>query len=157
MKFIILDYDKKSAAKMLCDKHVKSIPSETCQILCNVIHLIYPNRRDIPFNKHNSNHPATKWALESKSNYMWLLRTFYYQRKEYTRRFGKQHKTTQAFEWLRDNSPYNMRDIGLTEFPQVLPDKYKSDDVVNSYRNFYIGEKSNVLNYTNRRKPTWLY
>lgn len=156
MKFLILDYDQKTSAKMTCDKHIKSLPSETCQILCNVIHKLYPNRKDIPFNSYNSNHPATNWVLESKDNYIWLMDMLYYYRKEYTRRFGKQHKTTQTFEWLRDNSPYNLKNFGVTGFPLLMPIKYKSDDIVQSYRKYYIGEKSNMLNYTNRRKPNWI-
>ena len=79
----------------------------------------------------------------------------YYQSREYTYRFGKQHKTINTFEWLRDNIP-NIKDNGLTPFPLVVPDKYKTKDTVESYRNYYMNEKKENIKYTKRRAPKWL-
>lgn len=157
MKFILLDYDQKKASKMLCDKHVRTLPLETCQLLCNAHHYYNPNReKEIPYSAHNMNHIVTKWLLESLDNYLWLLDMLYYQMREYTIRFGKQHKTQRELEWLRDNKPKYNNKIGLTDFPKNLPQKYISGDIVSSYRKYYANEKKGMLKYTKRKKPTWI-
>lgn len=155
MNIFVLDYDQKTSAKMLCDKHVVKMPTETCQILCDVHHSQPKKRKDIPYKQYNIKNPAVIWANESLSNYMWLMRMLYYQTREYTVRYGKRHKTELVHEWLRDNKPL-IKDIGLTPFPLIMPDKYKTNDTVESYRNYYLGEKKHILNYTKRRKPIWM-
>lgn len=155
MKFIVLDNVQKASSKMLCDKHVTNLPNETCQILCNVQHLLKVKRKDIPYNPINTKHPVVLWAKESLSNYMWLMDMLYFQQREYTYRFSKQHKVTHTYEWLRVNIP-QMDDKGLTPFPLMMPDKYKSGDIIESYRKFYMNEKKDMLKYTKRRKPKWL-
>lgn len=40
--------------------------------------------------------------------------------------------------------------------PCAMPDEYKVDSVVQSYRNYYIGEKQHILQYTKRDIPYWL-
>ena len=38
-----------------------------------------------------------------------------------------------------------------------MPDEYKNpDDPVESYRTYYICEKSNILTWTKRGSPWWL-
>jgi hypothetical protein len=37
-----------------------------------------------------------------------------------------------------------------------MPDEYKVDDVVESYRNYYRGGKKNILVWKNGHKPEWL-
>jgi hypothetical protein len=36
-----------------------------------------------------------------------------------------------------------------------MPDEYKVECVVESYRNYYIGEKSDLAVWKNRKKPDW--
>jgi hypothetical protein len=46
--------------------------------------------------------------------------------------------------------------IGLTEFPQAMPEQYKvPGDPVQAYRNFYVGEKLQFARWT-RRRPAWI-
>ena len=46
---------------------------------------------------------------------------------------------------------------GLTPFALAMPDKYKQDDAVLAYRNYYKNEKSKICaNYTNRDIPHFL-
>jgi hypothetical protein len=47
-------------------------------------------------------------------------------------------------------------DIGLTEFAQAMPDKYKvKGDAVKAYRNYYNGEKARIAKWKNGNVPTW--
>jgi hypothetical protein len=93
--------------------------------------------------------------MESKSNYYWLLSLLKKQLIEYTYRYGRRHKTNDVYDWLVKND-INLKDNGLTKFALAMPDKYKSDDAVDSYRKFYIGEKLHFLKYTKRNIPYWL-
>ena len=36
-----------------------------------------------------------------------------------------------------------------------MPDKYKVDSVVESYRNYYIGDKAKIAEWTKREIPEW--
>ena len=36
-----------------------------------------------------------------------------------------------------------------------MPDKYKIDDPVQSYRNYYLGEKAHLAKWTKRDVPNW--
>ena len=36
-----------------------------------------------------------------------------------------------------------------------MPDDYKVDNVVESYRRYYMGEKSNIAVWKNRETPEW--
>ena len=36
-----------------------------------------------------------------------------------------------------------------------MPDQYKVSDVVESYRNYYRGDKAYIANWTKRNKPEW--
>jgi len=38
-----------------------------------------------------------------------------------------------------------------------MPEEYKTDDVVESYRNYYKYGKINIIKYTRRKYPKWLY
>jgi len=47
--------------------------------------------------------------------------------------------------------------IGLTEFPQAMPEQYRvPGDPVQAYRNYYVGEKLPFARWTRRRKPFWI-
>jgi len=53
--------------------------------------------------------------------------------------------------------PPTLLSLGITERPQAMPDQYKvSDDPVLAYRQYYLGEKSQLLAYTERGLPAWV-
>ena len=61
--------------------------------------------------------------------------------------------------FLRENIPHEdaFEAVGLTPFAQAMPDKYKSDDPVLSYRNYYMSEeKQKIASWSKKRgKPVW--
>ena len=61
--------------------------------------------------------------------------------------------------YLRDNMPKDeqFEEKGLTPFALAMPDKYKTDDAVLSYRNYYMSEeKQKIASWKKRReKPEW--
>ncbi|MDY0270796.1 pyrimidine dimer DNA glycosylase/endonuclease V [Trichloromonas sp.] len=154
MQVFVIDLDVKKCAQYHCDRHIVKMPIESAQLLCSAHHLT-SDRKDIPYKKTHINHPCLKWVMESKSNYYWLLSLLKKQLIEYTYRYGRRHKTNDVYDWLVKND-INLKDNGLTKFALAMPDKYKSDDAVDSYRKFYIGEKLHFLKYTKRNIPYWL-
>jgi hypothetical protein len=76
--------------------------------------------------------------------------------KEYTYRYGKRHKSQDVIEWCLSNKP-NINDVGFTNPPKAMPDEYKVDDVIESYRKYYRGAKSGFAVWKNREVPEWFY
>ena len=44
----------------------------------------------------------------------------------------------------------------MTKPPQCMPDEYKTEDYVQSYRNYYVGDKKRFARYTNRTTPEFM-
>jgi hypothetical protein len=123
---------------------------EGCQILATVMH-----RYGVPctYKPTHQNHPCTLWAGKSKQNFYWLWKHTMAIFEEYTRRYGKIHKSQQFMnEYI---CPDNIPDIGLTPFVQAMPDKYKHEDAVIAYRNYYIGEKYSFAKWKDGNVPEW--
>lgn len=100
------------------------------------------------------NHPAAIWCRASEKNYNYLYELFIHLCTEYTRSYGKVHKTQALAKWL-DNYPKNIPKGIYTDPPLTMPDEYKVDDAVTSYQNLYVGSKARFAKWTNRRPPNW--
>ena len=151
MNIFAVDSDPKIAAQQLCDKHVVKMILESAQMLCAV----FPNG-EAPYKRAFYNHPCTKWARESVENYEWLLNHAYAMWQEYTRRYGKVHKSLNAIGWCGSNyHKLNIPSKGLTPFAQAMPEEYKNDCSVTAYRSYYNGEKAYFAKWTKRETPNW--
>ncbi len=151
MNIFVLDKNPQNAAIMMCDKHVVKMIVETAQMLCTVAR---DNGHDAPYRSTHKNHPCTLWAAESASNWRWLVDHGLALCREYTARYGKIHKTQQVMEWARDNRVGPSKDKGLTPFRLAMPPEYKQADPVQSYRNYYMGEKARFAKWK-LGAPTW--
>ena len=153
MNIFLLDTDTKKCAQYHCDKHVVKMILETAQLLCGVHHMTN-QITEAPYKLSHRNHPCSIWARESLSNYLYLCELGLELCKEYTYRYGKRHKSQDVIEWCLINKP-NIADKEFTEPARAMPDEYKSNCVVESYRNYYIGEKSKIAVWKNRETPEW--
>jgi len=140
MNVFILDLDVKKSAEYHCDKHVVKMILETAQLLCGVHHVV-ETQSEIPYRLSHKNHPSAIWSRESLSNYLYLCELGLELCKEYTYRYGKRHKSQDVIEWCLTNKP-NIIDKVFTEPPKEMPDEYKFDSVVESFRIYYIVAKS---------------
>ena len=154
MNIFFLDYDTKKCAEYHCDKHVVKMILETAQLLCGVHHLTPQVTPQVPYKLSHKNHPCAIWTRESLSNYLYLCDLGLELCKEYTYRYGKRHKSQVVIEWCLCNKPMSV-DIGFTTPPMAMPDEYKVMDVVESYRNYYIGAKKDFCVWKNRDVPEW--
>ena len=151
MNIFAVATDPKIAAQQLCDKHVVKMILESAQMLCSV----FPNG-DAPYRRAFYNHPCTKWARESAENYEWLLDHAYAMCQEYTRRYGKVHKSLDAISWCGSNyHKLNIPRKGLTKFAQAMPEQYKNSCGVTAYRSYYNGEKAYFAKWSKRETPSW--
>ena len=52
-------------------------------------------------------------------------------------------------------SIYKLPKGDKAEFIQCMPDIYKSNNPIQGYRNYYIGEKQHIATWKNRPIPNW--
>ena len=187
MNTFILDYDPAVAARFHCNKHVVKMILESAQMMCAAhwIHLLESQGKTIsdfkrikdaqqwafentpedlqpPWKMSHVRHPCTIWTAKNVANYSWQLRLCEGLLLEYTRRYGKRHKTELEAKWLRKNLPVNILDQSLTNFPVCMKEEYKifkepgMIDVVASYKNYYIKDKVRFAKWEPRATtPEW--
>ena len=158
MNIFYLDRAPKIAAQMMCDKHVVKMILESAQMLSTAHRVLDGDKKADSrglYKMAHKNHPSTIWVRASSENYRWLWKHFDALLKEYTHRYGKHHAT----ERLRNvlfMPPLNIvHGVPFTEPPQCMPPYCKGTDTVNSYRTYYILEKSGFANWTKRNMPEW--
>ena len=91
MNIFVLDVIPRIAAQYHCDKHVVKMILESTQILSTVIQKQFPNTE--LYKATHINHPCTIWAGNSKQNFQWLYNLTIALGHEYTKRYGKIHKS----------------------------------------------------------------
>lgn len=140
MNIFYLSRNPKKCARYQTDAHVVKMPTETCQLLCNVL-FIYG--LEAPYKPFNPNHPCCLWAAKSKHNWIWLKSLGLELCKEFTHRYGRRHKCHSIIESLE--CPPEMPDIPFTDPFLAMPDVYKSTNAINSYRRFYYHDKKRMF------------
>lgn len=113
---------------------------------------------DKPYRKTHINHPTTKWVRHDYNNYIYTCELGIALCEEYTRRYHKTHKTERRLRWLLSHPPqrFNTDEViqgylatqnvpkGCTPIPLAMPTEYHTDDVLTSYRTYYIKDKKNI-------------
>lgn len=150
MNIFYLDRDPKSCAKMHCDKHVVKMILETAQLLCTTHWLC---GSEAQYRATHKNHPSTVWVRSSINHYRWLCKLGIELSKEYTFRYGKTHKSQSVIQWCMDNEP-SLPNKPFVDPPLAMPEHCKLSDTVESYRNYYLIEKSYMATWKCNR-PDW--
>jgi hypothetical protein len=163
MNIFFIDQDPVIAAQAMTDKHVIKMILESAQLL-STAHRVLDGYEDTFITKaghnkktyllHNSfyenllyrcthiNHPSAIWVRESTANYMWLYKHMMSLGYEYTKRYGKQHKTIQDLSVALSVVPQNIHTGDLTEIKVAITnEQWHNDDPIKSYRAYYMGEK----------------
>lgn len=153
MNIFILDKDKRKNVQYHPNKHIVKMPIEGAQILCSAYY--YTGEQDnVPniYKLTHKNHPCAIWCRESKENWEWLKDFVMLLGEEYTYRYGKNHLSV---EKTKGFFTPNLPSKGLTSFPLCMPEQYRCNDIVQSYRNYFIGEKQHLKEYKKRDIPEW--
>ena len=153
MNIFVIEEDTVDIARSHCDKHVSKMILESAQMLCTAH---WNLGEEAPYKPVHFKHPCTLWAGESLANWLWLKQLALDLNREFMYRYSKKvwHKSAEMIYSLK--SPVKIQNIGLTKRPQCMPDEYKVEgDVIQAYRNYYIGDKSRFAVWTKREPPRW--
>ena len=151
MNIFYLDKNVSKCAQYHNDKHVVKMILETAQLLCGSH---WATGGTAPYKLSHKNHPCAIWVREVLNNYYWLCDLGKELCEEYTYRYGKRHKSEDVIDWCCENKP-NIPDIKFTEPPLAMPEPYKVESHVQSYRNYYMGDKRSFSNWKYREVPSW--
>jgi len=165
MNLFILSLIPKEIAEYMMDKHVSKILLEAVQMLCSAKRILEP---EDPINEYlyklaHKNHPVTIWCRTSQSNFLWTLELVDALHSEWKYRYShpesKIHKSYLIAQILKKHLPKEdlFEKRGLTPFALAMPDIYKSEDAVLSYRKYYMSEeKKRIASWKKKRtKPEW--
>lgn len=160
MNIFFLDSDPRQAAFYHHDIHLRKMILETSQLLSTAHHMKGNPSPEI-YKKTHANHPSAIWARSSLPNYFWLLSLLENLHEEYEYRFEKDHASKRILPYLKE-APENISSTSFSSPPLAMPDEYKSNDAVFSYRNYYRKAKMKDKNgkpmatWTKRNKPEWV-
>lgn len=158
MNIFYLSNEPDDCARQHVDKHVVKMILETAQLLSNAHHMLDGDQVIKPIYKlTHKNHPSAIWVRSSDKHYAWLWSLLLSLCKEYTYRYGKVHKVQR--DGLINVLEEPPRNIPRTDFmndpPPAMPDEYKTNNAIESYRNYYKGAKKHFARWTNRPVPEW--
>jgi hypothetical protein len=136
MNLFYLDRDPVEAARMQCDRHVVKMILETAQML-STAHLELDGIQ-VAYKATHKNHPSTVWVRSSAAAYAWAFKHLMGLSDEYTRRYGKVHKTIRENAIALSVPPVNIDvQAAFVEPPQCMYDECKRDDTVLAYQVYY--------------------
>jgi hypothetical protein len=160
MNIFVLDTDPVKAAQYQHDKHVVKMVLESTQLL-STAHWLNGSANGI-YKPTHTHHPSTIWAAASLQNYQWLARHAIALSKEYTKRYGKEHKCHSHILYLEKEPPAKIPNIGLTPFVIAIDRKKYGhcivpNDPVASYRNYYREAKLGMSGWNKGTpQPSWI-
>lgn len=179
MNIFYLHHDPKLAAQMHVDKHCVKMILETCQLLSTAHRVLDgyqltqknsnnrtvkrwilqdPLKESLLYKATHINHPSAIWCRQSSKNYRWLHNLLVELIVEYNYRYGKTHKC-QGIGLVDELSllPKNIPIGPFTEPTPAMPDQYKvPGNSVQSYRNYYNGEKQRMFSWKKRDVPVFI-
>lgn len=158
MNIFYLSHDTDECARFHVNKHVVKMILESAQLLSNAHHMLDGDQVIKPIYKlTHKNHPSAIWVRSSKAHYDWLWQLLKSLCKEYTFRYEKVHKVEreELLEILRV-APFNIPNVGwLSDPTPAMPQQYKAESAIQSYRNYYMGDKRHFAVWKNRSQPQW--
>lgn len=161
LNIFVLDRDPIKAAEYHCDKHVGKMLVEAAQLLSTAHHVL--DGDDAPegiYMPTHRNHPCAVWVRQNMDNYDWVWGLGFRLGIEFERRYGKTHKTQEVISKLT-RGPYALGNPEggvcweAKDFALAMPDKYKTDDPVESYRAYYRAEKAHIAKWEHGPTPPW--
>jgi len=171
MNIFFLDNDIKLSTQFHVDKHIVKLIVELGQMLSTThkvldgikttinnrtYFILEDERNDLLYKSCYINHPCNIWLRESTENYNYTYNLFCELCNEYSYRFDKKHLTDIKLRELLKTLPKKLENKNFTFPALAMPDEYKSDDYVLSYRKYYIGEKKHIFSWKKREIPHWI-
>ncbi len=178
MNIFFLNHDPWACSKAHNDKHCVKMILEYAQLLSTAHRVLDGTPYKVKSNKGitvtryklnddrehtlykacHINHPSAVWVRQSMNHYNWLYELFCDLSLEYENRYNKTHMTYEKLKQLLLYTPYNISRVAgwVSDPPLCMPDKYKTNDTIQSYRNYYIGDKASFSTWKYPAKtPEW--
>ena len=147
------DIDWIASAQSQDNYRVVKMILESCQMLCTAINLQH-EEQVTPYKNAHPRHPSTLWVRESSANFERLVEHTLAMLDEYTERFGRVHKCAAVLEQVVDiYDPLRFPGQEETPLPLCMPQEFKSNNTVESYRRFYASKPR--MRYPESKIPTW--
>lgn len=179
MNIFFLDQNPRLCAQYHVDKHCVKMIVEYCQLLSTAHRVLdgtqtievvknrklkrwildNPTLNSVLYKATHINHPSAVWVRQSADNYAYLVNLLWDLSDEYTYRYGKVHKCMNSglIQYLEHNFPKNIPYKPFTEPTCAMPDHYKvAGDSVQSYHNYYNGDKRRMFKWKNREVPYFI-
>lgn len=157
MNIFYLNENPVISARAMTNKHIIKMVIESVQLLSTAHRVLDgvpekngrwtsyklrdPIREETLYKSTHFNHPCAIWVRESQDNYYWLYQHFLALCQEYRNRYGKIHEAEHKLGHALKRYPDNLRKRGFTYPALSMPDQYKVDSYVQSYRNYYEAEE----------------
>jgi hypothetical protein len=155
MNIFHLDKNPRVCAGYHCDKHVVKMILETAQMLSTAYQRHFGINEQL-YKPAYPKHPMTLWVGESKENFLWTLDLMKNLLNQYNLRYNKIHASDRIYNVLISLDITNFVSKGFINPPLCMPDIYKCDDYVLSYKNYYINEKKRFAKYTSVETPNFM-
>ena len=178
MNIFYLDKDPSTCAKMHVDKHCVKMILEYAQLLSTAhrfldgtksirlsktgrkqtAFILPDSRESLLYSATHINHPSAIWCRGNLENYLWLHSLLASLCREYTHRYGKTHKCESiGLVDALQNSPSIIPVGEFTEPTPAMPEHYRvPGDSIQSYKNYYLGDKKRMFAWKNRTQPEWV-
>jgi hypothetical protein len=158
MNIFYLDPSPTISAIYQPDKMLVKMVLESAQMLSTAHRVLDGEEKSDELNlykKTHYDHPCNIWVRETSGNYLWLYFHFLALGEEYKYRYNKEHKSISKLAYCLSETPKNISSDAITPHKLCMPDEYKSNDLVQSYRRFVIATKDYAKWENGRDKPTW--
>lgn len=177
MNIFYLHNDPKICAQQHVDKHCVKMILEYAQLLSTAHRILdgtehattsasgrkkkvwqLPDSRDsVLYSATHANHPSAIWVRQSESHYRWLFTLWIELMREYTYRYGKIHASARLIGEL-NKPPKNIKfGNGFAEPTPAMPEHYRvPGDSIQSYHNYYLGDKQRMFSWKKRETPSWI-
>ena len=116
------------------------------------------SRETILYHATHVNHPSAIWCRKNDKNYMWLAELMEELCIEYTYRYERVHKKQEIDLLCKlKKIPTNIPISQFTQPTPAMPDQYKIlGNSLQSYHNYYNGEKQRMFNWKKRQVPEFI-
>lgn len=141
MNIFYIHEDPTMCAKAMSDKHVVKMILESAQLLSTAHHVLDSPLASLLYKKTHVNHPSNIWARQSDKHYQWLYEHFIALCEQYTQRFQKVHATEIKLKEVLSMLPNKIPTENFTPPPCAMPDEYKVENSLLSYRKYYEAKK----------------
>ena len=164
MNIFVLDEDPILAAKMYCDKHIPKMCVEMLQMMGSAVirHGATPDmmpltKKGTPLKGGYHNHPCSRFAGDSRTNFLWVAHHAAALCEEYTLRFGKTHFCEKGIVHLCSMDSL-IPEGKLTPFALAMPNRYKPAGVVTvvlSHASGHVAVKAYRAYYHSKAFAKW--